>query len=200
MNKFLIYRTEQIELAKARGLIDGELRSFADGIAKTWRELPPAEDQRYAKLAEEQSQEHRRKYPGYKYSPRTQAEKDAEREARELQRKQKSKELAQKRLASRKERKQELLIRKQTPPPPSEVGQEGRRTINRAQPDRPNTDAGPDEQFPRHLFYYPASAWGDRGPPPGYFAAPALTPDPVDAGANPYRLRPLAKQLSKSGG
>lgn len=170
MNKFLIYRVERVKWARDHGLKDDCLKSFIDSIPTTWRELPPVEDNRYAKLAEEQKKDHMEKYPGYKYSPRTQEEIDADRaydKAEKRRKLEESKELARQLALETKEVKKQQQQEKKQKKSSSQRSQEPPSQVQRLMSTgrRPGTVGGSDQQLPRHLSYYSASAWGPQGPP-----------------------------------
>ncbi|KAH9894951.1 hypothetical protein C8Q73DRAFT_790148 [Cubamyces lactineus] len=84
-NSFLIYRSFKLQelqgLREAAGrpaLMMGEASKI---IGKLWRQEPIEVTSLFEKQAEEEKAAHAAKYPGYKYHPRTKAEKAKEREA-----------------------------------------------------------------------------------------------------------------------
>ncbi|KAI0331203.1 hypothetical protein GY45DRAFT_1336352 [Cubamyces sp. BRFM 1775] len=84
-NSFLLYRSVKLQelqdLREAAGrpaLMMGEASKI---IGKLWKQEPIEVTQYFEQQAEEEKAAHAAKYPGYKYHPRTKAEKAKEREA-----------------------------------------------------------------------------------------------------------------------
>ncbi|GAW09828.1 HMG box other [Lentinula edodes] len=71
-NAFMIFRGENLELLKANtGINKPTQMDISREAGKLWRALGPAGQEEYHARAQQEKEEHARKYPGYFYKPRT---------------------------------------------------------------------------------------------------------------------------------
>ncbi|KAG9009470.1 hypothetical protein FRB94_014245 [Tulasnella sp. JGI-2019a] len=173
MNMFLFYRGEQIRLAAERGLTGNELKQFTNfTINTTWHAMTKEAKKKYEVMAEAAKEEHIRKYPDYKYQPRTAKEKEA---LKEYKREQKRLALEERQTSKRAPRKKRAdssdsdvqEIKKE------DISPKAKRTIAM---ERKTSTAAEKYQ------YYSASAFGSSGPPPDWRRSP---PGPSTSSAKP---------------
>ena len=78
-NAFMIYRSTVWAQQKIPTGIERDHRHISRIIGHCWNSLPEEEKQTWRTKAEEEKQEHLKKYPGYRYSPVTRADKPIKR-------------------------------------------------------------------------------------------------------------------------
>ena len=78
-NAFMIYRSTVWAQQKIPTGIERDHRHISRIIGHCWNSLPEEEKQIWRTKAEEEKQEHLRKYPGYRYSPITRKDKPVKR-------------------------------------------------------------------------------------------------------------------------
>ena len=78
-NAFMIYRSTVWAQQKIPTGIERDHRHISRIIGHCWNSLPEEEKRIWRATAEEEKQEHSRKYPGYRYSPVTRKDKPAKR-------------------------------------------------------------------------------------------------------------------------
>lgn len=196
MNKFFIFRNEQIKEAIEKGLVGNALKVFTnETINQRWHQLSPQSKAKYVALAEKEKADHALKYPGYKYEPRTKEEKAAEKLYKADQRRKAQEAKAAAGGGSSKRRRaapqvsvapdsdddiQEVKKEDVSPPRASASKSKGGRVVS----SRQRVLSGNKYQF------YSASCFGRNGPPPDWYdahqgqAPPALGASQSQDGSN----------------
>ncbi|KAG8882881.1 hypothetical protein FRB97_007600 [Tulasnella sp. 331] len=178
MNMFLFYRGEQIRLAAERGLKGEELREFTNHtINATWHSMNKDARRKYELMAEEAKEEHARKYPDYKYQPRTAKDKEVEKEYKQkLKRKEQEERQTGKRVPKGKKRAQSV---------DSDIQEIKKEEVS--SPKENKTFSARRKTSTDKYQYYSASAFGTGGPPPDWNrGAPGPSSSSNEASASSY--------------